>query len=732
MKKKSVRGAALFFVLLVTLVMATLMGAFVTIHHQQLALSGDTNTRQLLHEACVSGLNYVQSKLEKNTRYGATSFANAKDSFPPGIGYLEITEVGDKSTAKGLPDTDKNYVEGRLSSAKGVEYRFKVRIVNNLEEYTPILTSKLGPVPARTVRIRVEGEVRGARRRLDAVLRRHPFSDSSIQSGRDIRVIPTVKGTGWRIASRDMTNLVRANGSVYGPDALADKLKFEGPRGQIRAHQEIYLNNKSVSSDASFKADSEARSGGTFAPNSKQMQIPDLKGSQLKLPPTQLDIDSGDYEFCTVKYNRWEPSPDQPGKWLHHIEEHSGLRTPANVLANKTPYGSTTELVDDKTGEDGWDDGVVTEVEERATLWNTTVKGVVKNVVADLTTGNILIPPGVTLKAPGYVRFGGRDGGQATLAFGFYEGDDNPSKFAADESSNPIAAMQELGAALSAEGDLLLDGPVIGLGSLNSEGSLTFSAQSGLSVSPNVAVAVRARDNLRIAPPAPSRLPVGLRADGPSFTSAIQAGGKWDALKSFSTMKYEDKEKLAAALLEQPIKDRMGNAVDAATAFDLIRRELDPGTSFPNFNSPPFSSDPGWKSTLTLDKWLRLREYVRTRHDDILSRPTVDIARMALGQLNTYVEWARSEGSQLEAFMKAGAVIPDMWFRGLVYAGGSVDVQANDNSFYNEGAVVAKGNIRMETSPDVSSVYNRLFLEDIVERYRGFGTKLDAIYFNWQ
>jgi hypothetical protein len=213
----------------------------------------------------------------------------------------------------------------------------------------------------------------------------------------------------------------------------------------------------------------------------------------------------------------------------------------------------------------------------------------------------------------------------------------------------------------------------------------------------------------------------------------MQSHEGWGTYPSFSPFQ-EPNEGLAAVLNElgeQLVKESStGQSLTVQSAWDLMARETGKEAGPPDL--------PGASGPITLEQYVRLRQFMLTNDDKWLDGPDSELVPLVSKQIGVYNMWALTNGIPLQSYMAMGARVPEMWFRGLVYAGVNVNVNAknsyfeNGAAFHNEGAVVAQGNINVKGSPDVTSIYNRLFLEDIVQKYGSSGLKLDAIFFNLQ
>ena len=749
--RKPNRAAALFFVLVITAVFAVLMVAFLVINRQQMALSGNTLARQASYDACISGLNFVQSQLEADRTWGCTSFplGNSTLGYPAGAPLMTVTTFGDglAVAAPTPPNPANNYISGRIATPSGIEATFKANVVNNLYLTNTTLVTPLGDVPRHAIRVRIEAQSSGMTRRLDVVLRKHAFSDSILASGADTSVLlGATPGQGWNLLSRDYANLVRANGNIWAPKPTDSDLQFVNTTGNLKAAKEITLKDLAVSTATSSQlAAQQTAANGLFQPYSKPVVVPELKGDQLRLPATHIAIPAGSYTMTScVREDAGINNGD--GTYTVKVTSQMGMETPAQLMAGPA---TAVNVIRTTPGANGWVAGRapdITGTDNTPTIFSATVNGTAKNVVADLSTGDIYIPSGLTLKAQGDIDFKpGNTGINATLNFGFeYTGVKKTpfnTPFMALTPSTAIEQMGSDGAAVSAiNGSIHISGMALGLGSISADRDITLSAQPGMSSRPSVAVAVRAGNDLTLNPPPRAKSQIGLKVDGPVFNSAMNSTGNWPALENYVIAYFGDTAPTTPTtnVTVQNVTDASSKPLTGAAAWDLMAKEVGKAKGAYSSGSVPgdiASTSFPFNKQLCLEDYVRLREYMRSGNKKWLDRGDADykllLTQLLDSQLCAYSSFARATGVSLQTLMAMGGVLPDMYFVGLVYAGRNLTVSGSNNSMYAEGAMVAKGNIALKDVPDLTTVYNRLFLEDITKPLAG-QTKLEPVYFNLQ
>jgi len=778
------RGAALFFVLILTAVMASMMAAFVAINRQQFALTADAASRQLAYDACISGLNYVQAQLENNSNWGNAAFpaATATFAYPPGQSMLTITRHGDGAT--GEPNPATNFIEGDIRTMN-VECSFIARISNNLDNANPLTAPSPGPplgeVPGRAVRVQIVGRANRVSRRLDVVLRKRAFTNSSNHTERELKV--EAKIMGWSIESKDPINQIRANGDIFAPDPLKNPdslFKFNGMRGTAKAGGDVHVEkpgggyvNLAQDSTTRLEVEKANRANGRMQSKAPPVPVPELKKEQLNVPEPEITLPPGSYKTGQAKETVWREvtlTHDDNGNPLVPIQtkwRRCELTVPTLVhpdgteYAYKDPLATPSEVFprDDREnpGADGWDRPVQVDqdgmVELGSAMVDTNGDGAVdteKKVCFDIPGAVMSIPPGVTAKVNGDLLlgsdyYGGAATNNVTLLMGFDMDTFQTSggsfqrntSFGAPGLSKLAAmgAMNEKGGAIMAGGDIHVSGSCYGLGSLSTEAKLRLSAPTGMSTTPNVGLAVRANDKMEMMPPPAVRTGAALMVDGPVFDRAMDAAdASYNKWAGFETMPTEDRVAARNLLGGQTVKNSDGTPMSPAAAWNLMRTELNKPPA--NTSTEPLNS---MGSTLTIKEYVRLREAMRSADNKWLTDPTYSTRADSVleSQVVLYNWWAREKeglgAAHLKTFMDKGANCPDMYFRGLVYSGlGGLLVDAKENSFFNEGAMVSRGDIKVINSTQMTSMYNRAFLDDILKPQNSSQVRLEAVYFNIQ
>lgn len=764
--------------------MAAVMAAFVSLNRQQFALTADAASRQLAYDACISGLNYVQAQLENNSNWGNASFPAGTQTFayPPGQSLLTITRHGDG--ASGEPDPATNFIEGDIRTLN-VECSFVARISNNIDSPNPLTAPPPGPplgeVPPKAVRVQIVGRANRTSRRLDVVLRKRAFTNNSNQTERELSV--EAKIMGWSIESKDPVNQIRANGDIKAPNPLKDPnslFKFAGMRGTAKAGGDVFVEkpgggyiNLAQDSATRLEVEKANRANGRMQSKAPPIPVPELKKEQLNTPAPEINLPAGSYKTGTATETTWakvsidrdadgNPLVPPQEKWRKcQVQVPTLVHPNGTEYAYKDPTAQPTEAYpredrDDK-GEEGWDKAVEVDpdgmVELGSVMVDTDGNGSIdteKKACFDIAGAVLSIPPGVTAKVDGEILlgadyYGGTATNNVTLLMGFDMETfktgggafQRNTSFGAPGLSKleAMGAMGQKGGAIVADGDIHVSGSCYGLGSLSTESKLRLSAPTGMSTTPNVGLAVRAADKIEMMPPPAIRNGAALMVDGPLFDRAMDAGdASYNKWANFDQMTLSDREAARDLLGGQTVRNADGSSVSPAAAWNLMRTEL--GLPPADTSREPLK-DMG--ASLSILEYVQLREAMRSADSKWLTDPTYrrSAQLMLESQVILYNWWAREKEGLgalgLKAFMDKGANCPDMYFRGLVYAGlGGLFVDAKENSFFNEGAMVSRGDIKVVNSTQMTSMYNRAFLDDIIKPQNSSQVRLEAIYFNIQ
>jgi hypothetical protein len=756
--KSSRRGVALMLTLVVAFFLLVLLGAFIVVNRGNSALTVSGLKRQKAYNACMSGLHYVWGELEVNQAWGAGGFPNGVRTlqFPPASPRLKITIYGDREAPD---DLEKNYIEGELV---GSSESFQLRFVNNLQNRGVIEDTQLGAVPGRSAKLEVVGLSNGMGLKLQSVLRKKPFVDYSALSSDNMSVElenTPIDVVGWRLRSSDpYINQVRSNSEILGPSAIDHQLLFrEPPRGGVaKATGDIKLDGTSVQSDPDFLTQSQTTAKGTFQVGAAEIDVPGLKREDLRFPDESVTIPSGDLTMRSLEKHEWtsrdfevdttfppDGIPDTTvTRWRLQKVQHQAIQHNDRLWVAETsfplddsgPLNSASDGFPTPTSSEGFQ-GVPsqpTELKDVAVLYGDEPEHQIK---ANLTTGEIALTPGTKFEVQGDLQILHEEGAQQpSLLFGYAMDAEGDSKFsAASVGGSAIEDPESHSAALVSTGSLNIDGIATGFGSIFADRSVLLKAKSGLRAEPDLAVAVHG-DSITFAaedPPEGGTQNSLLDADFEFFRQAMEEAG-YDTFENWHDLEDAPRKQAVGSNPDLNIGHRTRRVnQNAAYMWDKLGEELDLGAE-PNFNQPPFGSE--WSGNLTLEHYVRLREYAKTGNREWLTFPGTSFQSMVSQidqQLGTYSRWASLMGLPIEDFMATDKPeIADVFFVGLVHAGaGGFRATTNGSSLLIEGSVVSQGVLEVSGGPSVDFVYNRLYLDDVVREFRDDHIKLDQVYF---
>lgn len=289
--RKGRQGIALFFVLLVMVVLLTLLGAFVKANSTDLNLLGLGLARVQAEEACNSGLQYAWMRLDKDADWGSPGYFT---SHTPNENFgTRLTCLGSSNTVNG--------------SVNGTPMKFTVRIYNNLNNASP---DTVNNVPKYGVRLSINGSSNNARKHMDVILRKRAFVDSSAVAQERMAILSSLPMK-WNIDSTDrQLNMVRSNGTLLGPTATSGPTQIQflkpagtpaaasGPFGTAWANDEITLGGVPLSTHSAVADASGLNSNGQFLPKTGAIyKIPDLNPEDLAGPTTERILPGGTYSF---------------------------------------------------------------------------------------------------------------------------------------------------------------------------------------------------------------------------------------------------------------------------------------------------------------------------------------------------------------------------------------------------------------------------------------------------
>lgn len=750
------RGVALLFTLGVAFFLVVLLGAFLVINRGNSALTSGGLKRQGAYNACLSGLHYVWGEIEGNQAFGASGLPNGKKTYlyPGDNPLLRISVHGAQDAPE---DLEANYIEGELL-ATGESFR--IRFCNNIQNRNVADHPVLGAVPGRSVKARIEGRSGGSTLSLDAVLRKRPFVDYSALASRDLSVeLSNIADGNWKVRSKDpYINQIRTNQQLLGPSAVNGLFQFKGPPrgGTAKATNDIVLDGTSVTSDPDFLTQSERTSGGSLRVGTPGIEVPGLNKDHLRFPETQVPIPSGQLAFKALERHQWSsrdfsidtstPPDGIPDtsvtRWRLQRSQYQAIQHGSKLWVSQTsfPLEDTGELLSPSDGvatptsSTGFQQVPTqpTQFDDYPVLYGDTPQ---HRMRANLLTGELALSAGTKFEVSGDLVVS-RDSGanQPHLLFGYSMDDQGESEFSAGVIGGAAVEDPESNsAALVSSGNLQINGVATGFGSIFSEQNVLLQAKSGLRAAPELAVAVHG-EQIHFAaekPPEGASGKVLLDADWGMFKHAMSESG----YEAFEGWFDHDVGTRRRAIGDQPDFDTGLRSRSVGSSAGDIWRELDkelPLGPAPNFGAPPFGSE--WSGTLSLDKYIRLREYARSGDQQWLTFPGTQfpsVVALIDSQIIRYSQWASLMGLPIADFMAANEPeIADVYFVGLVHAGsGGFHCDTMGASLLIEGAVVSQGELRIKDASAIDFVYNRLYLDDVVREFLGDPIELDQVYF---
>jgi hypothetical protein len=295
---KGRQGIGLALVMLVTMLLLVLSGAFVSVNSNQLQQLTNGIQRARAEEACKSALNYAWMRLDQDMAWATPGYfdKNPKEAWPPALAdkaRLQAQGVGNRVTGEIL----------------GTDQRFDMRVFNNLNNDSADLVQR---VPARSVRISLDGMNGPVRRHYEVVLRRKAFVDASAVSQLDLSILNALPMK-WNLESTDaLLNIVRSNSYIVGPKAGltsgTSEIEFRRPSalpsaaaGPFRtawAKNDILLEGRSLGTSDTDRQTASSNAKGNFLPKTGvDYQIPDLAPEDLNGPSTKRVVPGGRYQF---------------------------------------------------------------------------------------------------------------------------------------------------------------------------------------------------------------------------------------------------------------------------------------------------------------------------------------------------------------------------------------------------------------------------------------------------
>ncbi|MBI3924712.1 MAG: hypothetical protein HY319_04165 [Armatimonadetes bacterium] len=736
--RKQPLGIALITVLVATLLLVLLIGAFIGVSRANSSLTGNSLWRQGAYQACMSALEYARSGLEADLAWGAEDYVFTETAMPNGSNPLVVVtpDSVDPTLLRGYLDSDANLSSSDARSK--AHLKFTLRVSNNLAGLAPLP----GPpaVPSKAVRLEITGSCGRITRKMQALLRRRPYSHDAILANHDIRMADDTEN--WEILSRDAhLNRIRSNGNIIGPHW--DKIRFSGKVGLAMATSDVRLNGQSLTSNPELVEEVEAATRGRFQTRAPEIIVPDLEQGDLEMPETELQVPGGSYTFGQAEGLSWEPvtffldtdgNPDngaEDGPYVRYRQNktfYSTLRTPGGTYVSltstgerSTPFGSPDSPTwgYDSPGPTGLQGGPYAEQNDSPVLAQNPLGQ--KKFQVNLLSERFVLSSGVKVTPqPGPCQDLIIPEGKILFGYDYDPAEGYIFQALSDGLSAALRDPGQYMSAFVADGDVVIGGGS-GYGSIYAEGNVVLSASSGLRATPDLAVSLRGRGiQLNpVDPPAPSDEGTSLGPDFPAFGTAMEGYGNWSVLNNWMALDATQAGPFTDDLLQCSIGS------DA----DEIWSELTGGDPLPD--SVPSSIASG---DLSLQEYVQLREFWRSGNGEWFTDTMAgQVKSAATNQITTWAYWADVYQTTLNDYMSGPEpVSPDMYFVGLVWAGDrGFSADANGNSLLIEGALVSQGSVVVKKTSRFQTVYNRLYLDDVLKDKPGL-MRMEQLFVNIQ
>ncbi len=314
------RGIALITVMMILGLLVTMTGAFVTINHGNFALMAAASDQEEAVGACQAGYAYAFFSLEHDRRFGK---AFREGESPTDV---QLSEVSPLFT---ITVVDANTLSAQLLDADGnpKDARFNLEIVNNLpfdsKDSTPALEAA-GPyprVPPDCAFVRVTGQSGGVRRVLETMVTYAPLFDASaeaenlidinakdgiifdsfdrfrnqVRSNSQINLLKDTQGANirfqWTAMETELRKSLEADGSLR-PDEIESLINQKlRRRGSLKAKDDIRLKGNSTVADQEFRLKQEQQARGNITPKvTREHQVLDLEFDDFRLSESGADV----------------------------------------------------------------------------------------------------------------------------------------------------------------------------------------------------------------------------------------------------------------------------------------------------------------------------------------------------------------------------------------------------------------------------------------------------------
>ncbi len=771
------RGMALASVLMVSVILLALAGAFFAAHKTDLALMVSAQDREYTKNGCLSVGQFLQYRLENDRFFARAPFSEKGREDPPHT-FPEDSEspVLEVSYRGNGVDPRKNIISGRLLAT---DTEFEAVLLNNLDGPATV-TNSLGGTPPRTARVWITTRRKNVTKKLDFIVKRSPFSNASIISGGNIDVSLTSSAEGaWWLGSRQPSgNAVRAKGKISGPEVLNENrlgIEFEpsegldgqqkAPYGVLQAQfLSLSLNGvrREVTADTPQLSTIQENIQGSLTPGSGDFQVPRLSSDELRSASYKFTLPNREYTFRSERHG------DRVSHMLlgdgQLLQRYDAINSPEHEEQDPGDPGFPGVPGGEPGGGDIGDEYEPGRFLDLNAYGRPTVR-------FDLEARTMSINPDVEVQAEGnfVLRALNENGapdmdGQPTLILG-----------------------NEHGAATLAASGIQVEGSVGGQGALKAqEEGLSIRAKSSLSTTPDFGIALHSAGDVTLSRPARSSRD-GLSVDWDAYKLAVEKTDR-STRGSLDAWMHLKSQTMVANDLSKAVLAAEGEMLDFDHIWDGLGREFDHGDDFalekiqewlqeaveaeyeddPSWiapipepdpltgDLPPVESPPQILLTpaipagggLTLGRYIRLREYMRSLKRGepdpswleadsgaVASQRNRDVIAMVSNQLSAYqlrsgqysqdidgvavLRWSKLTDFLSGSNPFLAEYTPDMTFRGLVYAGGDFIFDTKNQGVQIEGALVAHGNVLIDNATGARFIYNGELLENLFATEEG-------------
>lgn len=764
------KGIALFSVLIMATLLLTLVGAFLSINQASSRMTGHTLNGSRAQDAAVAMVNHAWGLLEQDPAWGTGNTLGyiAPDDLPSGNPKMRLQQDTD---AEGLFLVGLFEENGNFNSSTAV--RCELRIYNNLANRSVMVEDPPSPqVPARSVRLHATANANGAHKTLEVLMRRKPFVHESVGAGGFASIAPNASLV--RFESNDpYVNRVKAD-SMNLPPASNTRFAERGT-AIVTDNRDLRLGAVNLQGANQTVVDNaQTATGGQFVTNGAAPEIPEVAEDMLNIPPNEIEIPDGEYEFGELDNTEWInhqvgydvqiPNPNGPGsttvteytsRFQKKVVVYTALSGPdgqqwvsdVGISTSYDPpydpnYGETGYGYND-AGDTGFPGGQTYAQRNVQTIFGTPDAGVTVN----LATGQMAFSTGVTIKADGDFRLSAEGDLDPQLLFGYdiSTADGVPRQQSIRDGleaaqNDPETYMS----AIQVAGDFSVRGDANGYGSVIAGGNLTLQASSGFRSSPGLGVVIKGQ-SVTINPA--TEVEPGFPGEPTSvdysvYRDAINsyAGGDWSNFDNWLELTSSQRSNIIGASPSTALRSTM-LPNGAAHYYDRLKAEMGLVLPPPNFANE-FGS--AWGGTqITMGQYLRLREWMQTVASGF-NRGNGDTTWMDMGQridaiagrlenqLTGHASWAESYKISLQNYLSnPQQIVPDMFYEGLLYAGtGGLTFNGAGRNVRLEGSVISQGNLSI-TGDKVDLVYDRDALDDLFRSNLGNGyMRLERIFYN--